>query len=831
MKISYNWLKQYIDLDLPAQKVSEILTDCGLEVSSIEKYQTVKGGLEGLIIGEVKTRAQHPNADRLSVTTVDIGNGNPLKIVCGAPNVAAGQKVIVAPVGSTLYPIAGEEIKIKKSKIRGEESEGMICAEDEIGLGDSHEGIMILNPKAKPGTPASEYFNIREDIIFEIELTPNRIDAASHFGEARDLSAVLNLRSSGEKPAYDLRIPPVKNFKPDNTDNKIEVIVENTIACPRYSGLTISGMEVKESPAWLQNRLKSIGQKPINNIVDITNYVLHELGQPLHAFDADEISGRKVIVKTLPGGTKFTTLDGKERELHGDDLMICNEKEGMCIAGIFGGIKSGVTEKTKNIFLESAHFNSKSIRKTAKRHDLHTEASFRFERGSDVNITVFALKRTAMLIKEVAGGKISSDIIDVYPEKIENYSVELEYEYCDRLIGKKIERNAIKQILSSLQIQIKEESGEKLILSVPPFKVDVQRPTDVVEEILRIYGYNNVEIPQQVRISLNSASRPEKNKIQNVISDFLSTNGFREIMTNSLTGSAYYKTGDEWKEENCVKILNPLSAELDVMRQTLLFNGLEIIGYNQNRKNEDLRLFELGRSYQLERRERVLHTLDIPLQASDFKEEQHLSLFLTGRKYPENWKSSDEKIDFFDLKEIVENILKRLGIIGHTSKGDFQSTYLNNGLHYHAKDKILVEFGKIIPEVIKNFAIKHEVFYADFHWDNILALIKQNIIGYEFLPKFPSVRRDLAMILDKGVEYSEIENIAFQTEKNLLKEVNLFDVFEDENGIKIPLGKKSYAVSFTFLDEHKTLTDIQVDKMVERLMKVYEEKLGARIRK
>lgn len=826
MKISFNWLKQYLDINLPASEVAELLTHCGLEVSSIEKFQTIKGGLQGLVIGEVKTKSQHPNADRLSVTTVDIGSGNPLKIVCGAPNVAAGQKVVIAPVGTTLYAVSGEEIKIKKSKIRGEESEGMICAGDEIGLGGFHEGIMVLDPKAKPGTPASEYFNIREDNIFEIELTPNRVDAASHFGVARDLSAVLSIHSADAKSGYGLRMPPVGKFQPDSLDKKIEVAVENIAACPRYSGLTITGIKVKESPSWLQNRLKSIGQNPINNIVDITNYVLHELGQPLHAFDADEISGGNVIVKTLPPGTKFITLDGKERELQGDDLMICNEKEGMCIAGVFGGIKSGVTEKTKNIFLESAHFNSKSIRKTAKRHDLHTEASFRFERGSDVNITTFALKRAALLIKEIAGGNISSEIIDIYPEKIENYSVELEYEYCDRLIGKKIDRNIIKQILTALDIRIEKETGEKLILSIPPFKVDVQRPVDVVEEILRIYGYNNVEIPQQVRVSLNSTSRPEKNKIQNVISDFLSSNGFREIMTNSITSSDNYKIGGGWKEENCVKILNPLSAELDVMRQTLLFNGLEIISYNQNRKNKELRLFEFGNTYT---------SPPAPLQrereAFKIIEENHLALFLTGRKYHENWKSSDEKLDFFDLKEIIENILSRLGIINQTSNVNSRSGYLNHCLLYQAKDKTIVEFGSIISSVLKKLAIKQDVFYADFHWDNLLDLLKQNKIRFESLPKFQSVRRDLAMILDKNVMYSEIEKLAYQTEKNLLKKVNLFDVFEDEKGIKIPSDKKSYAVSYTFLDEQKTLTDIQVEKMMERLMGAYETKLGAQIRK
>lgn len=823
MKISYNWLKQYINIRLPAPKVAELLTDCGLEVSSLEKYQMVKGGLDGLVIGEVKTKSQHPNADRLSLTTVDTGNGNLLKIVCGAPNVAAGQKVVVAPVGTTIYPVSGEEIKIKRSKIRGEESEGMICAEDEIGLGTSHEGIMVLTGAAKAGTPAKDYFNMEDDWIFEIELTPNRIDAASHVGVARDLLAVIS--SQVEKAAgLQLNLPDVSGFRADNPDRKIDVVVENTEACPRYSGVTITHVEVKESPAWLHNRLKAIGQKPINNIVDITNFVLHELGQPLHAFDADEIEGEKITVKTLPRGARFITLDAKERELHPDDLMICNEKEGMCIAGVFGGIKSGVTEKTKNIFLESAHFNPKYIRKTAKRQDLHTEASFRFERGSDVNMTVFALQRAALLIKEIAGGKISSEIMDVYPRRIENSLVELDYEYCDRLIGKKIDRGLIKQILTSLQVEIKEERGEKLILSVPPFKVDVQRPADVVEEILRIYGYNNVEIPGQVRVSLNHTPKPEENKIRNIVSDFLSSGGFREIMSNSLTKSGYYKNEGEWKEENCVRMLNPLSVELNVMRQTLLFNGLEAIAYNQNRKNEDLRLYEFGNIYSLS-------AANKELRLTGFKEEQRLAIFLTGKKYPESWNSTGDKIDFYDLKEVAENIFCRLGIMGLTSSEEGETGYLYHCLRYKANGKLLAEAGKINPALLKKFDLRQEVFFADFHWDALFGLLKQNKAEFEELPKFPSVRRDLAMILDKKVQYSEIERLAFTAEKKLLKKINLFDVFEDEKGVKIPSDKKSYAVSFTFLDKEKTLTDIQVEKMMERLMNAYESELGAQIRK
>lgn len=822
MKISYNWLRQYFLIppggnSFPSpDEVARLLTHCGLEVSSLEKYQSVKGGLEGLVIGEVKTRVQHPNADRLSVTTIDPGNGNLLKIVCGAPNVAAGQKVIVAPVGSVLFTVTGEEIRIKKSKIRGEDSEGMICAEDEIGLGTSHEGIMVLRPDAVAGTPARQYFNIEDDWIFEVELTPNRIDAASHTGVARDLLAVLKASGSGFA-SFSLKYPSTGNFIIDNNEREIEVVVENTDACPRYSGITVSGVEVKESPPWLQNRLKSIGQKPINNIVDITNFVLHEYGQPLHAFDADEISGGKVIVKTLPGGTRFVTLDEKERELHADDLMICNAVEGMCIAGVFGGTKSGVTQKTKNIFLESAHFSPKFIRKTSKRHDLHTEASFRFERGSDPNITLEALQRAVLLIKETAGGKTSSRIADVYPEKKENFPVELEYEYCDRLIGKKIDRVAIKQILESLQILIKEEKPGKLLLSVPPYRVDVQRPPDVVEEILRIYGYNNVEIPQQVRVSLNTTAKPEKDKVQNEVSCLLASAGFREAMSNSLTRSDYYKKHAAWQEENCVKIMNPLSAELDVMRQTMLFSGLEAIAYNQNRKSEDLKLFEFGNVYRNE--------------GGKFREEHHLALFMTGLRSAEIWNSENKKTDFFDLKKAVENILHRLGLLNQVAKTALPGNYLLDGLRYQAQGKILAEFGKVSNDILKNFDIRREVFYACFLWDNVMGALKSGKISFKELPKFPSVRRDLAMILDKSVQYSEIEKIAYQSEKKLLKNVNLFDVFEDEKGVKIPAGKKSYAVSFTFLDEMKTLTDIQIDKAMERLMKVYETDFGAQIRK
>ncbi|HEY6162377.1 MAG TPA: phenylalanine--tRNA ligase subunit beta, partial [Bacteroidia bacterium] len=609
MKISYNWLKQYVNTDLPAEEVGKLLTNCGLEVESIEKFETVKGGLEGMVIGEVKTKEKHPDADRLSVTTVDIGTGTLLNIVCGAANVAAGQKVVVATIGATLYPATGEPFTIKKSKIRGALSEGMICAEDEIGLGPSHEGIMVLDASAKVGSSAKEYFKIESDLVFEIGLTPNRADAASHVGVARDLVAVLNCNSSEAQ----LTLPPVDAFAIDNEKLNLEVSVEDTGACPRYSGITLSGITVKESPGWLKQKLASIGVRSINNVVDVTNYVLHELGQPLHAFDADRISGKKVIVKKLPAKTKFKTLDEADRELSADDLMICNSETGMCIAGVFGGINSGVTGQTKNIFLESAYFDPVHIRKTSKHHALKTDASFRFERGTDPNITVYALKRAAMLIKEVAGGTISSNIVDIYPHPVENFKVAFSFVNCDKLIGKQLDRELIKKIVRSLGIGITSEGHDALLLSVPPFKVDVQREADVVEEVLRIYGYNNVELPSSLHASLSYAPKPDPDKIQKILSNLLSANGFHEIVTNSLTKASYYPE----KPERAIHILNPLSSDLEVMRQSLMFTGLESIAYNINRKNPDLKFYEFGKTY---------------LKAGEkYIEERHLALFATGR--------------------------------------------------------------------------------------------------------------------------------------------------------------------------------------------------------
>ncbi|MBN4051485.1 phenylalanine--tRNA ligase subunit beta [bacterium AH-315-M05] len=811
MKISYNWLKEYIDIDLEPGSVADILTNCGLEVEGVEKFESVKGGLEGLVIGEVKSKEKHPNADKLSITKVNVGNGEVLNIICGAPNVDAGQKVVVATIGTVIHPINGESFEIKKARIRGEESEGMICAEDEIGMGTEHEGIIVLDPSAEVGSLAKDHFNIEDDTIFEIGLTPNRVDAASHIGVARDLVAVLNCKGSHSE----LQKPSVEDFKVDNHDLPIEVVVEDTDACPRYSGITISGIEVKESPGWLQNRMKAIGAKPINNIVDITNFVLHETGQPLHAFDADEIIGNQVVIKKLPEGTRFKTLDDLEVKLSTEDLMICNTKEAMVIAGVLGGVKSGVTEKTKNIFIESAYFNPVSIRRTAKRHELNTDASFRFERGADPNSTVYALKRTAILIKEIAGGTISSEIVDVYPKPIDDFKVKLSYSNCDRLIGKEIDRDTIKQILTSLEIEVDDESKNGLSLSVPPFKVDVQREADVIEEILRICGYDNIEISGSVRSSFSAANgmsgfRPG---IQENISNLLSNVGFNEIMANSITRTEYYE-----QSENSVKILNPLNAELGVMRQTLLFGGLEAIVYNQNRRNVDLKLYEFGKSYQL--------------ISGKYIETQHLSLFLTGRKNAESWNTSDENVDFYYHKGFVNNIFVRLGIKSKIKSSSVNSEIFTEGLLYEINNKKVVEFGRLTRSVVKQFDIKEEVFYADFNWDNVVELLsakdeETNGLHYQDVPKFPAVRRDLALLIDREVQFGEIEKIALQTEKHLLQEVNLFDVYEGE---KIQKGKKSYAVSFVFQDATKTLTDKQVDKIMGELMKSYEKDLKAVIR-
>jgi len=805
MKISYSWLKNYLDESVDPQLITDVLTDCGLEVDSVEKIQTIKGGLEGLVVGEVLSKEKHPEADRLNLTTVDVGNGEPLNIVCGAKNVEEGQKVIVAIVGTKLYSKEGDELVIKKSKIRGQLSEGMICAEDEIGIGESHDGILVLDPSVKVGTLAKTYFNVEDDFVYEIGLTPNRSDATGHIGVARDLVTVLKLTQN-----INLIKPSVDDFKIDSTDLIIDVEVEDADLCPRYSGVTINNIKVGESPEWLKNRLKSIGLKPINNVVDVTNFVLHETGHPLHAFDAKKIIGNKIIVKRAQDKTKFTTLDEVVRELSNDDLMIGNTEKEMCIAGVFGGLASGVSATTTSIFIESAYFNPVTVRKSAKRHGLNTDASFRFERGADPNITIYALKRTANLIKEVTGGKISSEIIDVYPQPIKNVEVNFLYENCNRLIGQVIDRKTIKNILISLEIEILEESKEGLKLSVPPFKADVQREVDVIEEILRIYGYNNIELPKVLQSSISYRIKPEKEKITNIISDLLVANGFNEMLSNSLTKADYYQE----TAAELVRIKNPLSRDLEVMRQSMIFNGLETIVYNQNRKNSDLKLFEFGKTYFK--------------KGNGFKEDSFLSLLVTGRNTPENWNTNTDDVNFYYLKGVINSILEKLGLDKlnvKTQESDLQQ--LVYGLTYSINNTNLVQMGKINKQTQKQFDIDKEVFYAEINFNQLMKLVKLNKVVFHEVSKFPSVRRDLALLLNKEVSYDKIKELATKQDSKLLKAVNLFDVYEGE---KLGEGKKSYGVSFQFQDENKTLTDIQIDKTMERIIKILEHELKAQLR-
>ncbi|WP_167606255.1 phenylalanine--tRNA ligase subunit beta [Maribellus sediminis] len=816
MKIAYSWLKEYIQLNKSPEEICDILTQTGLEVGGLEEVETIKGGLEGLVIGEVMTCKEHPNSDHLSITTVNVGTDEALPIVCGAPNVAAGQKVVVATVGTTLYD-GDQEFTIKKSKIRGEVSMGMICAEDEIGIGTDHDGIMVLDENAKVGTPAKDYFRIESDWVIEIDLTPNRIDGASVIGVARDLAAFL---SKAEKTSYSK--PSIDAFMVDNQDLEIPVEVGTPEACPRYAGVTISGVEIKESPEWLQNRLKMIGHSPINNVVDITNYVLFETGQPLHAFDADEIAGNKVVVKTLNAGTKFTTLDEVERELHQDDLMICNTEEAMCIGGVFGGIKSGVKESTKNIFLESACFDPVYIRKTARRHGLNTDASFRFERGVDPNNTIYALKRAAMLIKEIAGGNISSEIVDIYPEPIEDFKVEVSYANIARLIGKDLGAELIKNILTSLEIKIDAETETGLSLSVPPYRVDVKREADVIEEILRIYGYNNVEIPTQVNASLQTAEKPSPDGVKNLVAEMLTAQGFNEIWSNSLTKASYYENLKDFKAEQTVIILNPLSADLNGMRQTLLFGGLESIAYNANRQSKNLKFYEFGNCYFY----KGTQLKDQP--ANNYWEENHLGLFVTGNKEQENWTTKEESASFFGLKSYAEKILKRLGLLNqNTQVAASESELFSDGLSYTYNNKVVLELGIVAGSFLKKFDIDSPVYYADFNWDNVFHAHKKHKVLFDELPKFPAVRRDLALLIEKSITFNQIKQLAFKSERQLLREVDLFDVYE---GKGVPEGKKSYAVSFILRDDNKTLNDKQIDKTMQRLIAAFGRDLAAELR-
>jgi phenylalanyl-tRNA synthetase beta chain len=816
MDISYNWLKDYINTDKKPREIAEILTSLGLEVGSIEEVETVKGGLRGLVIGEVLTCEKHPDADKLSVTTVNIGSDEPLPIVCGAPNVAAGQKVVVATVGTTLY--SGESsFVIKKAKIRGQKSEGMICAEDEIGLGASHDGIMVLPAEVKVGTPAAAFFNIENDTILEVDLTPNRIDAASHLGVARDLAASLKL----SQPDVKVNWPSVEAFKTDNNNYPVKVTVENEEACPRYSGLTISGISVKESPDWLKNKLLSIGMTPINNVVDVTNFVLHECGQPLHAFDGEHITGNRVVVKTQTAGTKFVTLDEKERALHADDLMICNEKEGMCIAGVFGGSKSGVTEKTTKLFLESACFNPVFIRQTSRRHILFTDASFRFERGTDPNMTIYALKRAALLIKELAGGEISSDIIDVYPQPIVDFKVDLFWKNIQRLIGKNLDHSLIKIILQALDIRLLSENEEGLKVAIPPYRVDVQREADVIEEILRVYGYNNVEMSAKVHSTIVYSPRPDQQLMRNIIAEQLLGAGFQEIMCNSLTKATYYAASTQYPASQTVELANPLSGDLNGMRQTLLFGGLESIRHNRNRQHPDLKFFETGNCYMLK------EGADKSVQKS-YKEEQRLALFMTGTKVPANWNSPAQKVSFADIKTHAENILQRLGITsGQWQTNGIEADLLREGLQYTVANNQIMTLGMVGSKLLKQFDIDEAVFFAEMNWDALVKIASRQEVLYTELSRFPEVKRDLALLLDKDVPFSAIETLARKTEKKLLKSISLFDVYEGE---KLGADKKSYAVTFVLEDTTKTLTDKQIDKIMKNFISAFERELGAKLR-
>jgi len=831
MKISYNWLRQYVNTDLSPEKLAELLTGCGLEVESMEEFYSVRGGLKGVVIGEVLSCMQHPDSDHLSLTIVNIGKSEPLKIVCGAPNVAASQKVAVAVIGTTLY-FNDKEITIQKTKIRGEVSEGMICAEDELGLGKNHSGIMVLSPDAQPGTPASEYFGVDHDRVFTIGLTPNRADAASHFGVARDVVAMINNFGRSESLSSGramVSLPDISAFRQDNDKLVIGITVDNPEACTRYTGLTITGTKVEESPSWLKNRLLAVGLRPINNIVDITNFILMELGQPLHAFDAVQIAGKKVIIKKYPGGTKFTTLDGIERELGSDDLMICNESEPMCIAGVFGGIKSGVTTETTSVFLESACFDPVHIRKTARYHGLSTDASFRFERGADYNITVYAIKRAALLIKEIAGGEISSPVIDVYPKPPEPAKVVLPWFNLDRLIGKTLNRQVVKDILTDLGMQVNDgqtNGVEGLELVVPSYKVDVTRDVDVIEEVLRIYGYNNVEILPGVRSSLSYTKKPDSDKVRNIVSDYLSANGFNEIMNNSLTRSLYYEQNPDLPAEGCVKILNPISRDLDVMRQSLLFGCLESLIYNLNRKSADLKLYEFGTVY------RKAEGSDDPVKG--YHEETHMAMVLTGRSSAENWNSGAGSVNWFELKGYIQAIFRKLGIalapvtaISSVTQKAFSGHTFVNGMVYYINGRLIGKAGLLSKCILKLFDIRQDVYYAEFDWTAILSFVPVKETQYRELPRFPEVRRDLALLLDEAVKFGEIEKLAYQTEKKLLKQVGLFDVYEGE---KLGKGKKSYAVSFILRDEEKTLTDKEIEKCMDRLISAFSNNLNAQLR-
>ncbi|MBU2526010.1 MAG: phenylalanine--tRNA ligase subunit beta [Bacteroidetes bacterium] len=809
MKISHNWLKQFIKTTESPDRIAEILTDLGLEVEGVESFSSVRGGLKGILVGQVLTCDKHPDADRLKVTTVDIGLEKPLHIVCGAPNVAVGQKVPVATVGTQLFDKENKPWVIKQGKIRGQVSEGMICAEDEIGLGNSHDGILILDEKLAPGALLSKVYQVEEDTVYEIGLTPNRADAMSHLGVARDLRAGIAQREK----LLELITPSVSSFNVDNRALKIDVEVADKLLAPRYCGVSLTDVSVKESPNWLKNRLKAIGLTPKNNVVDATNYVLHELGQPLHAFDADKIKSKKIVVKTLPENTEFVTLDGVVRKLHAEDLMICDENKPLCIAGVFGGLDSGVTEQTTRIFLESAYFDPVSVRKTSKRHNLNTDASFRFERGIDINLVDYALKRAAILISELSGAKISSDIVDFYPKKVEDFKVFLTYEKVNKLIGENLPEDTIKKILSYLDIKVINVTESGMGLSIPPYRVDVTREADVIEEILRIYGYNNIQFSEKLNASVATVGKFEDYKIQDLIAQQLVAQGFFEIMTNSLSSPEYHKLDPAFEDHSAVNILNPLSQDLSVMRQDLLFTGLESVAHNLNRRRNDLKLFEFGKKYQRKN--------------GAYIENKCLGLFVTGAISPENWSQKRQESHFFYLKGVVHACLEKLGIHKPESRPCHSSLFSDSLVLASQNGEDLATIGEVHAKVCKHFGIKQTVYYASFNWDTIMAWVGKNQLVFSEPPKYPEVRRDLALLLDKSVSYQALYETAKKQEKKLLKSVDLFDVYEGKN---LPEGKKSYALSFILQDENKTLEDKQIDKIMKKIQTLFETEFGAVLR-
>lgn len=837
MKISLNWLKEYYQTDMSAEEISAALTGCGLEVESVEPFESLPGGLRGVVIGEVKECSKHPNADKLSLTKVDVGGTELLSIVCGAPNVAIGQKVVVATVGAMLHPTEGEPFEIKKSKIRGENSEGMICAEDEIGLGKSHAGIMVLDADAKVGTRAAEFFGVSSDTVLEIGLTPNRADAASHFGVARDLAAVVlaqkliaDVHAESELASFPMVGVPSEELP----SCPIEVEIADTVGCRRYSGIVIDNIKVGDSPQWLQDRLKAIGLRPINNIVDITNYVMHETGQPMHAFDADRIEGGKVIVKKVAAGTKFVTLDGVTRELTANDLMICDAVKPMCIAGVFGGQNSGVSESTKRVFLESAAFDAVHVRKTGKHHQLKTDSSFRFERGSDPEMTLAALWRASYLIENTGCGRLASQVSNNYPGKTEPVEIAFSFDQCDQLIGKRIDHTIIRRILTALGIQIVSDGNDALLLSVPHFKVDVTRPADIVEEILRVYGYNNIGFPEKLQVSTSPMKKPDPENVRETVANNLSSRGFRELLNNSLTKTSYYEQLKGYEAEQAVKLLNPLSSDLGVLRMTLLFGGLESLTYNQNRKTPDLRVFEFGKVYRTIRlnlsespKERTQVNLGESGEKWPWEEQEQLLILMTGKKQPETWSAKAETISFGDLRREVDAVLNRLRLEGLKWQTISNSLY-SEGLVAFSGKKEVVRMGFVAKNILKQTDAQGTVLAAEFEWSTILRLLnKQKPTRFEEVGKFPSVRRDLALVMDKSITYQQLEEIAWNTERKLLREVNLFDVYE---GDKLGEGKKQYALSFILQDKEATLTDKQIDKTIERLQNAFAEQVGANLR-